>query len=116
LTTYALSVLVAAGENTLMKHPLAFGAVLYVALMTIAAARAQAPRPLYIDSGTTSPMTVSFTSGSNGYSEIVQAFYATSSNNVLIVSNTGTLLNARDSTYIGYNGSGGNCPASDGMT
>jgi len=91
-----------------MKHPLAFGAVLYVALMTIAAARAQAPRPLYIDSGTTSPMTVSFTSGSNGYSEIVQAFYATSSNNVLIVSNTGTLLNARDSTYIGYNGSGGN--------
>lgn len=98
--------LVAAGENTLMKHPLAFGAVLYVALMTISAARAQTE--LYIDSGTTAPMTRSFTSGSNGYSEIYEALLVTSSNNVLIVSNTGTLLNASGSTYIGYKGSGGN--------
>jgi len=34
-----------------MKHPLAFGAVLYVALMTISAARAQTE--LNIDSGNT---------------------------------------------------------------
>ena len=106
-----MSVLVAAGENPLMKHPVAFGAFLYVALMSISAARAQTD--LYVGSNT--PFnTLDFTNGTNAYGSTYVGFTADASNNTLHVVNPGTLLDNSQDLVVGYDGSANRTVISNG--
>jgi T5SS/PEP-CTERM-associated repeat protein len=68
-------------------------------------ALALTPGDLYVGSNSTVAPT-NFTSGSQYYGNIYVGYGSTASNNLLTVSNTGTLLVSTVDTYVGYAGSG----------
>jgi len=106
-----MSVLVAAGENPLMKHPLALGAALCAALLFTPLVRAQTD--LYVGSNT--PFnTLDFTNGTNAYGYTYVGFTADASNNTLRVVNPGTLLDNSQDLVVGYDGSANRTVISNG--
>ena len=106
-----MSVLVAAGENPLMKHPLALGAALCAALLFTPLVRAQTD--LYVGSNT--PFnTLDFTNGTNAFGSTYVGFTADASNNTLHVVNPGTLLDNSQDLVVGYDGSANRTVISNG--
>ncbi|MFZ0615531.1 MAG: hypothetical protein WAN16_03665, partial [Chthoniobacterales bacterium] len=74
-----------------------------------------APPDLYVGSNTPNNST-NFTSGTNTFSDAYVGYEASSSNNILTVQNSGTVLTNYGNLYVGYDGSGNTMVVSNGGT
>jgi len=108
---FPVSVLVAAGENALMKHTPALCVALGLGVLFTAFARAQTD--LYVGSNTPAN-TLDLTNGTNAYTNTYVGYTVEASNNTLAVANAGTLLTNTNNLYVGYAGSGNSMTVADG--
>ena len=108
---FSVSVLVAAGENALMKHTPALCVALGLGVLFTPFARAQTN--LYVGSNTPAN-TLDLTNGTNAYANTYVGYTVEASNNALGVANAGTLLTNTNNLYVGYAGSGNSMTVADG--